>query len=193
MKISQMASHKEQDGIMNIKEAFQIIQKNCELMLISKGPHGIRYQFGFKDNLDGPERKCIQGKTQEEIKNSFILFAKELKNNAMSLKYRNKKCTWQLHGKLIKFDSVKEKRYAFYLEALKQKGYIQSWDREKKFNLIVNGQKICSHKPDFYVILKDGTKQVHEIKSRPTKTNAWIKTRKLFIALYPDIKYIVID
>lgn len=104
-------------------------------------------------------------------------------------KYGNHKCEWR--G--MRFDSIKEKKYAFYLESEKQQGNILSWEREKRFKLFVNDKLICTIKPDFYIIKKDGSFEAHEVKSKPTKTDLWRVKSNLFKACYPEINYVLIE
>jgi hypothetical protein len=59
------------------------------------------------------------------------------------------------------------------------------------FPLVVNGIKICSHIVDFVQTFKDGHKEVVESKGFVNET--WPMKHKLFVALYPDIKYNVWD
>lgn len=47
------------------KIAKQLSEKYT-LMLISKGKHGIRFQYAYKNDEDSPFRVCITAKTAEE-------------------------------------------------------------------------------------------------------------------------------
>jgi hypothetical protein len=101
-------------------------------------------------------------------------------------KYHAEKCRCR-HGHI--HDSRKEAADCEKIHLLKSSGEITDIKRQVSFNLTVNGQKICGHKPDFLITLKDGRKQV--IESKGFATDAWVIKRKLFQALYPDIEYIV--
>lgn len=83
-----------------------------------------------------------------------------------------------------------ESDYCATLQLLVKSGDIKSFEYEKKYDMIVNGKRICGHKPDFTVIRKDGMVEVHETKGFSTDT--WIIRRKLFEACYPEIPYIVV-
>ena len=83
-----------------------------------------------------------------------------------------------------------EAEYCDLLHLQLKAGEITEIEWQPRFNMIVNGQKICAHIPDFRVTYKDGTVQVHECKGY--EMPVWNIKRKLFEALYPDIDYIVI-
>lgn len=68
-----------------------------------------------------------------------------------------------------------------------QSGKIQSYEIQKKFDLVVHGVKVCSHYVDFLVINNNGNPEVHEAKGK--RTDAWSIKHKLFCALYPLIPY----
>lgn len=76
------------------------------------------------------------------------------------------------------------------LAMLLKNGDIESYEYGKRFDLIVNGHKICAHIPDFYVVQKGGMVQVQECKGY--EMPVWNLKRKLFEALFPDIEYVVI-
>jgi hypothetical protein len=67
---------------------------------------------------------------------------------------------------------------------------IKSYEVEHTFDLEVSGQLICKHRVDFLVVTREGIPEVHEFKGYATKD--WKLKRKLFMALYPGIKYHVI-
>ena len=66
---------------------------------------------------------------------------------------------------------------------------IRSIEYNKPYDLSVNGVKICVHRPDWTVMTAEGV-EVHEAKGMPTPS--WRLKKKLFEALYPNIKYVVI-
>lgn len=86
--------------------------------------------------------------------------------------------------------SALEARYCTTLELLRRAGEIKSFETQKRFDLVVNGEKICSHYVDFWVEGLDGEWQAHETKGMATAV--WDIKRKLFEALNPSIQYIVI-
>lgn len=90
------------------------------------------------------------------------------------------------------YHSMKEANYAAELDLLKRAKEIRDWEPQVRFDLVVNGLKICTIIPDFRVILADGTEEIHEVKSYGTMTEIWRLKRKLFEALYPDVIYKVI-
>jgi hypothetical protein len=83
-----------------------------------------------------------------------------------------------------------ESGYCDDLKMLKNTGHIKDYEIQKKFDFIVNGQKICSHIVDFLVTNNYGVEEVHETKG--LEMPVWNIKRKLFEALYPYIEYIVI-
>jgi hypothetical protein len=60
-------------------------------------------------------------------------------------------------------------------------------ERQKQFDLIVNGKKICAHRVDFLITRKDGTQYV--VESKGFSTDLWQTKMKLFKALFPNIEY----
>jgi hypothetical protein len=83
-----------------------------------------------------------------------------------------------------------EAGYCDTLAILKKNEEIAEYQYAPRFDMIVNGQKICTHIPDFLVTRKDGLQEVHECKGY--EMPVWNLKRKLFEALYPNIEYIVI-
>ena len=105
------------------------------------------------------------------------------------LKYGNKS---QVCRQGHKHDSIKESQYCDQLELLRKSGEIKEYQTQVRFDLCVNGQKVCGIIPDFVVTENDGAQKVHEVKSYITMTDAWNIKRKLFESLFPLIEYIVI-
>lgn len=76
------------------------------------------------------------------------------------------------------YDSKAEALHAFGLDALKSAGKIVDWERQIRFDLAVNGVKICKFIIDFKIVENNG--HVHfEYKLK----------LKLFRALYPSLDY----
>jgi hypothetical protein len=71
---------------------------------------------------------------------------------------------------------------------------IESWERQIRVPLDVNGQRICDYYLDFLVHLKNGKKQWVEVKGFETKL--WRLKKKLFEAAYihnhPDEEYLIV-
>jgi len=80
-------------------------------------------------------------------------------------KYKNKIVT--AHGKI--FDSKKEwQRYQFLLME-QEKGNISELKCQPRFNIIVNGQKICAYIADFSYFTSPEVFVVEDVKSEYTK------------------------
>lgn len=103
----------------------------------------------------------------------------------------------------ICFHSKKEAGYYQQLKLEKRAKLIKGFERQVAFDLYAwgplcflngelqnNAHKVCVHIVDFLVELKDGTKEVREVKG--FATDVWDLKRKLFEANYPSIPYKVI-
>lgn len=76
-------------------------------------------------------------------------------------------------GRRIFFRSRWEVNYAFYLEFQRSAGLIKSWEYEPTTFWFPVKRGTNSYKPDFFVVLKDGTEEYHEVKGftdRKSKT-----------------------
>ena len=117
-----------------------------------------------------------------------MFYQKRHKYHAKSVRYGGRQ-----------FRSKKEAGYARELDLLKKAGEILSWEYEpRKLDLCVNRMKICGYIPDFWVVMADGSKEIHEVKGGTFMANLGdfkIK-RKLFEATWlaenPDYTYRVI-
>ena len=90
-----------------------------------------------------------------------------------------------------KYDSKFEAGVAADLELRRLAGEIREITPQKTFDLFgKNGHKICTHRPDFYCIMADGSEEIFEAKGM--EMPVWKIKRDLFIDNYPDIKYTVI-
>lgn len=69
----------------------------------------------------------------------------------------------------VKYHSQREAKYAEQLDWLKKAGKIQSWERQVKLTLKVNGELICTYVVDFKVINSTGGVELHEIKGFETE------------------------
>lgn len=69
----------------------------------------------------------------------------------------------------LKYDSRREAEHARNLDWLVEMGEVREWSRQYPVPLIVNGQKICTYRIDFRVVLPDGSIELHEVKGYETK------------------------
>lgn len=79
----------------------------------------------------------------------------------------------KIDGKDIFFRSEWEYKYALYLESMRRKGIVKSWEHEPMtfwFTAIKRGT--CSYKPDFKVNYVDGTHVWVEVKGWMDKKSA---------------------
>ena len=88
------------------------------------------------------------------------------------------------------YDSRREARHAFELDQRIKIGEVKSWERQFKFECVVNGKMICAYKIDFKVYLTSGKVEYHEVKGK--ETAAWRIKWKLTKALFPDCKLVLI-
>jgi hypothetical protein len=89
------------------------------------------------------------------------------------------------------YDSKHEAGIAGELELLRRAGEVVKINPQQTYNLYgKNGNRICTHRPDFTVTFKDGHLEVWEAKGYPTPT--WQLKLKLFEDNYPEIIYYVI-
>ena len=118
-------------------------------------------------------------------------------------KYGNKKA--RCLSKHI-HDSKFEASYCNRLLAMKQSGEISGYSIQVPYPLTVAGKLICTHIVDFvvirfepgHVVMPDKSVQhgdfrvdeAHEVKG--FATDVWKIKRRLFEAIYPAVKYIVI-
>jgi hypothetical protein len=97
-------------------------------------------------------------------------------------KYRNEPTT--VNG--LRFDSKREVQRAQELMLMAQAGLITDLvldKRELRYALIVNGQQIGTYTPDARY-REHGQLVVEDVKSTPTKTRAYQRTKKLMLVLY---------
>jgi hypothetical protein len=99
-------------------------------------------------------------------------------------KFHNKKTTY--NGQ--KFDSKGESSYAMELDWRIKAGEIQSYERQVKIELKVNGVLICNYYADFVVTGKHGEKEIHEYKGFMTKDFMikWKLLQAIKDDLFPD-------
>ena len=102
------------------------------------------------------------------------------------MKYNNKKTEYKNEI----YDSKLEARYAKYLDLLKASGQIKTWERQVKFDLVVNDVKVTSYRADFVVTDNGNHQEIHECKG--IETGVWRIKRKLFMSLYPTFNIRII-
>jgi len=98
----------------------------------------------------------------------------------------------------IKFDSLKEGDRYMELVMLERGGIIRDLELQPRYDVVVNGCKICYYKADFrYLDNEKGQQIVEDVKAMPKtaraikkfkQTDAWRRYRlkkKLVEALYP--------
>lgn len=94
-------------------------------------------------------------------------------------KYHNHKCI--VDG--VSFDSKREAAHYQVLRLLQRAGQISDLRRQVKYDLIVNGIKVCSYIADcVYVDNRTGMTVVEDVKSAPTKTREYRLKKKLMKA-----------
>lgn len=91
----------------------------------------------------------------------------------------------------VLYDSKREAAYAQELDWRVRAGELIGWERQIRFELIINGTKIGRYTIDFLEINKDGSKMHTEIKGY--KTPEWVLRNKVFRALYPEVPYAVVS
>lgn len=99
----------------------------------------------------------------------------------MCRRSKSKFCNKPLTVGDLNFDSELEQRVYSQLLIMPS---IKSVELHKRFDLVVNGQKICAVEPDFTVHLKLGSVLYADAKSNPTETDVSRIKFKLFHALF---------
>ena len=103
-------------------------------------------------------------------------------------KYKNQKII--IDG--ILFDSQKEGNYYLYLVQQKKDGKIKDFKIKEKWTLIESQEgpdgyvweRPCTYTCDFVVYNNDGSKDVIDVKSPATKTDAYKIKRKLMLYIH---------
>ncbi len=83
------------------------------------------------------------------------------------------------------YDSKKEADYAKQLDLRIRLKEVKEWSRQHKFELYVNGEKICNYYIDFRVVMKDKSIEYVEVKGFETDIwrLKWRMTKALFDSL----------
>lgn len=98
-------------------------------------------------------------------------------------KYHARRTTGPAPGGGVRlYDSAAEARYAGLLALRLRAGEIDRWEAQVSVPLQIDGQLICTYICDFAVTLRDGTKQLHEVKG--LETPVWRLKRKLLEATW---------
>ena len=84
--------------------------------------------------------------------------------------------------KTVGFHSKREAQHYWKLAALQAAGQISNLKKQVRFDLVVNGEKICSYYADFTYSLPDGSKVIDEVKG--FRTDVFRVKWKLLQALY---------
>lgn len=124
--------------------------------------------------------------SSEEFKKKYRLKNGKFTSNSPVSKYGNSKV--EIDGFL--FDSSKEAKHYSKLKLLKKSGQIRDFERQFKFEIVVNDIHIANYFLDFKVIHNDGKIEYIDIKGQDAKTQKWITTdvfqlkKKLVEAIY---------
>lgn len=103
-------------------------------------------------------------------------------------KFNNQKTEYK--GRI--YDSKSEAWLAMELDALVKQGHFIKVEPQVVFNLYgKNGDKVCTHRPDFLITKKDGTQEVWEYKGQPSEP-LWRLKLKLFTDNYRNIPYWIV-
>lgn len=97
----------------------------------------------------------------------------------MASKYRNKPLV--LDG--VRFDSRKEAARWVELRLLEKARLISDLRRQVKYDLVVNGVKVCSYVADFCYV-ENGVEIVEDVKSVATMTPVFRLKAKLMAAIH---------
>lgn len=87
------------------------------------------------------------------------------------------------------FDSTFEAKIAQELDWRVKGGDIQSYETQVEIRIIVNGVFICKHLMDFVITHNDGS--IEYVEAKGYETAVWKLKKKLFLALYPGVKYTI--
>ncbi len=96
-------------------------------------------------------------------------------------KFRNVKT--EIDG--VTFASKREANRYVQLKTLVRVGEIAALELQPRFDLVVNGHKVCRYVADFaYERVPTGERVVEDVKSKPTMTREYRIKKKLLKALY---------
>jgi hypothetical protein len=90
-----------------------------------------------------------------------------------------------------KYDSKAEAGLAQEIDLMIRAGEVLKVEPQQTFVLYGrNGGRICTHRVDFLLTMKDRSQEAWEYKGFATRE--WFIKQKLFTDNYPNIKYVVI-
>ena len=101
-------------------------------------------------------------------------------------KFNNVKQTYNGHN----YDSKLEAEHAYNLDLLIDMGVVNTWNRQVKISLDLNGIHICNYFIDFEVFFNDGRKEYHEVKG--AETDLWRFKWRFAKALYQDYNFVLL-
>lgn len=192
-------------GLTNIKR--KVSDKNRAEMpkiasdRIKKNGHprgylGKKHNEDTRKKLSKASRRMWDNMTDEKLVERNMKLVKTKHRNGTLYPSRTK-CTWKqqwatVGGVRKYFRSQWELNYAHYLEWLKSKGQIKSWEHEPETFWFDGVKRGCvSYLPDFRVTENNGDVAYHEVKGWMDDRS---KTKIRRMAKYhPDVKLIVID
>lgn len=93
----------------------------------------------------------------------------------------------------VLYDSMREASYAQELDLRLKAKDIKSWIGDKKalrFQISLNGVKICTYTPDFLVINNDGTAEYIDVKG--VRTTAFNLKWRLVKAQHPNFNFKIV-
>jgi hypothetical protein len=92
------------------------------------------------------------------------------------------------------YDSQGEAVLARALDICWSDGYVKNVERQVKFPLFKDGEKVCDHKPDFLITFHNGTQEVREFKGnyQGWLLKKWLDKLKLWPENYPNIPYFTV-
>ena len=161
-----------------------------------KGYLGKKHSSETKVKLSKVSRNMWDNMTEEKLAERNMKLVKTKHRNGTLYPSRTK-CTWKqqwatVGGVRKYFRSQWELNYAHYLEWLKSKGQIKSWEHEPETFWFDGVKRGCvSYLPDFRVTENNGDVVYHEVKG-------WMDDRsktkiKRMAKYHPNVKLVVID
>ena len=84
----------------------------------------------------------------------------------------------------ITFDSQREAEVYRDLKVLEAAGRISGFERQRKFNLIVNGEIIGSYRADFSFIDHDQDGRLRVVDVKGVVQRSFVRTQKIIKAIY---------
>lgn len=161
-----------------------------------QGYLGKNHSIETKEKISNKSKNMWSNMTEDKLAEITMKHVKTRHKNGTLYPNRSK-CTWKqqwatVGGVRKYFRSQWELNYAYYLEWLKSKGQIKSWEHEPETFWFDGVKRGCvSYLPDFKVTENNGSIVYHEVKG-------WMDDRsktkiKRMAKYHPDVKLIVID